>query len=40
MLYSVPSNKVKVKVKIKINFTLEETRKAQRGGRSITLLFL
>jgi len=35
-IYEVPGEKVKVKVK----FTLEQDTKAQRGSRSITLLFL
>jgi hypothetical protein len=32
--------KVKVKLKLKLKFTLEQTTKAQRGSRSIALLFL
>ena len=32
--------KVKLKVKVKVKFNLEEATKAQRGGRSIALLFL
>ena len=28
------------KVKVKVKFTLEQATKAQRGSRSITLLFL
>ena len=31
---------VKVKVKVKVKFTLEQATKAQRGSRSIAILFL
>jgi hypothetical protein len=31
---------VKLKVKVKVNFTLEHAMKAQRGIRSIALIFL
>jgi hypothetical protein len=31
---------VKVKVKVKVKVTLEQTTKAQRGSRGITVLFL
>jgi hypothetical protein len=32
--------KVNVKVKVKVKFSLEQAMKAQRGSRSIALLFL
>jgi hypothetical protein len=31
--------KVKIKVKVKVQFNLEQNTKAQRGSRSIALLF-
>jgi hypothetical protein len=29
-----------VKIKVKVNFTLEQSMKAQRGSRGVTVLFL